>query len=153
MLLYRIMLEKYSKKLHPSGNAGRWNSKGNYVIYTSASRALASLENIVHRSGEGLNKIFKVLIIEIPDKLQIEKVMISKLQINWMNFTNYPYTQNIGDAWITKHTSPMLQVPSAIIPNESNFLINQNHDDYKKIRIKKVEDFIFDSILIGNKPI
>lgn len=153
MLVYRITLDKYSKKLVASGIAARWNSKGNYVIYTAASQALACLENIVHRSGEGLNKLFKVLIIEIADELQIEKVMLSKLRMNWTYYSNFPYTQSIGDAWIEKQTSPVLQVPSAIIPNESNFLFNQHHQDFKKIRIKKVEDFIFDPRLMGNKNV
>jgi RES domain-containing protein len=153
MLVYRITLKKYSKKLVASGNAARWNSKRNYVIYTAASSALACLENVVHRGGEGLNNLFKVLIVEIPDDLKIEKVMLSKQQKDWMNFTNYPYSQSIGDAWIAKQISPVLQVPSAIIANESNFLINQNHNDFKKVRVQKVEDFIFDPRLVENKAI
>ena len=63
-------------KLIASGNPARWNSKGNYVIYTSTNRALACLENIVHRSGEGLENKFKILTIEIPDIIKKIKIKI-----------------------------------------------------------------------------
>ena len=81
MLVYRITTKELSTFLAASGNSARWNTKGNNVIYTSSSRALACLENIVHRSGEGLNKIFKVVIIEIPAFVQIKKIQINKSQM------------------------------------------------------------------------
>ena len=93
------------------------------------------------------------MIIKIPDELQIEKVLLSQLQRNWSNFINYPYTQNIGDGWIAKLASPILQVPSAIVPNEFNFIINQNHKDFNKISLLNIEDFIFDSRLIEKSSI
>jgi RES domain-containing protein len=74
MRVFRISLSKWSNKLTASGYPGRWNSKGKYVIYTAGSRALACLENVVHRSGEGLNNNFKVMIIEIPSKIKITEL-------------------------------------------------------------------------------
>ena len=67
MEVYRICLAEYAKGLFASGARGRWNVKGSFVIYTAGSRALACLENVVHRSGEGLQSIFKVLVIHVPD--------------------------------------------------------------------------------------
>jgi RES domain-containing protein len=144
MIVYRITLEKWADKLHASGYPARWNSRGSFVIYTSGSRALACLENVVHRSGEGLNKLFKVMKVEIPDTLEIEKVNPSGLQKNWQDFTSFPYTQEIGDNWINRKSTIVLEVPSAIIPGESNFLINQNHADFSKVILQSTEDFIFD---------
>ena len=83
MKVYRIVHKKWASALKPSGVPARWNSKGTNVIYVSSSQALACLENVVHRSGEGLNKLFKILTIEIPEKLKYKIVFPSKLKSNW----------------------------------------------------------------------
>lgn len=144
MLVYRICLEKWSKELQASGAGGRWNSKGRLVIYTAASRALACLENLVHRSGEGLNSSFKILTVEIPDTAKITEVNTSELDRNWFEFTNYAYCRNIGDKWIQNCDTLIMKVPSAIIPAESNYLINPSHSDFKKVKIAAIEEFKFD---------
>jgi RES domain-containing protein len=141
MTAYRITTRALSSMLNASGNPARWNSKGNYVIYTSSSRALACLENIVHRSGEGLNKLFRVVIIEIPDKIKIKKII---LKSKWFEYKNYHITQTIGDLWLSKLQTCVLQVPSAIIKEEYNYLINPAHPDYKFIKILKTERFELD---------
>jgi RES domain-containing protein len=144
MVVYRICLEKWSKELKASGAGGRWNSKGKLVIYTAASRALACLENLVHRSGEGLNSNFKILTIEIPDSAKITEIKISELDKDWYEYVNYSYCRSIGDKWIQNCNTLIMKVPSAIIPAESNYLINPSHNDFKKIRIAAIEDFKFD---------
>lgn len=144
MEVYRICLEKWSHELKASGVGGRWNSKGKLVIYTAASRALACLENIVHRSGEGLNNSFKVLTIDIPDSIKIAEVNTSSMNKNWYEYSNYSYCRNIGDKWIDKCEALILKVPSAIIPAESNYLINPAHRDFKKVKIVSSENFNFD---------
>jgi len=144
MEVYRITLKKWSKKLRASGFPGRWNSKGIFVIYTSNSRALASLENLVHRSGEGLNSLFATMIIDIPDELKIKEITQKKLPGNWFKYENYSSCQEIGDDWINEAKYPILKVPSSIIKKESNYLINPNHEDFNKIKIVKTEKFEFD---------
>ena len=140
MFVYRISA---LSKLVASGNTSRWNSKGKYVIYSSSNRALACLENIVHRSGEGLNIKFKILTIEIPDS--IKKNEIKKFQSGWIN--NYQIIQKIGDSWLDKNHTCILRVPSAIIREEHNILINPNHEDFNLVKLVKIEDFEFDSRL------
>ena len=147
MIVYRITTKDLSAGLKASGHNARWNSKGKYVIYTSSSRALACLENIVHRSGEGLNNIFKVLIIEVPDKIKISEIKIKKLKADWHNFQNYNLTQKIGDEWISNCETCVLKVPSVIIKEEYNFIINPAHTEFKLIKILKAEDFGFDKRL------
>lgn len=56
-----------------SGRAGRWNSNGHFMLYTASTRALACLENIVHRRSIGRDELFKITLIEIPDDLKIKK--------------------------------------------------------------------------------
>lgn len=144
MLGYRIVHEKWSHRLSASGNAGRWNSKGKFVIYTSASRALACLENIVHRSGEGLHGMFRVMVIEIPDAISFQEIKIKSLPKDWKSMLNFPVTRKTGDEWYSENKFALLKVPSSVISKESNFIINTHHSDFKKIKLKSVELFDFD---------
>lgn len=144
MRVFRITLKKWSDKLQASGFSGRWNSKGKFVIYTSNSRALASLENLAHRSGEGLNALFSTIMIEIPENLKIKKVKPNDLSQNWYKYENYSECQEIGDRWLEEDEYCVLKVPSAIIKMESNYLINPNHNEFKKIKITTTEIFDFD---------
>src|SRR3954466_11561885 len=100
MNVFRITLQKYSHSLIASGNPARWNSKDVKMIYTASSRALACLENLVHRSGLGLNGLFQTMVIDIPGGVAITPLDPAKLVSNWQLFAHYPQTQAIGDAWI-----------------------------------------------------
>ena len=144
MEAYRITLKKWSKTLKASGFPGRWNSKGVFVIYTSSTRALASLENLVHRSGEGLNKVFKTMQIKIPNNLKVQEIKQSQLSRNWFKYENYNECQKLGDKWVEESKYPVLKVPSAIIKMEHNYLLNPNHKQFQKIKITTIEDFQFD---------
>lgn len=144
MEVYRITLKKWSRKLYASGNAARWNSKGNEIIYTAASRALASLENIVHRSGEGLDENFKVMVINIPAEIKIEVINLADLPSHWWEADQYRECRNIGDRLLDAGKSAILKVPSAIILHEHNYLINPKHAQFKKIKLKQTEEFKFD---------
>ena len=144
MLVYRITLGKFSSSLKASGNPARWNSKDVKIIYTAASRALACLENVVHRTSVGLAGQFRTMTIEIPDEIAITSLKRDQLQERWQEFERYPYTQALGDAWIAEARTAVLQVPSAIIPQEYNYLLNPAHKDFRKIRLVNVEPFEFD---------
>jgi len=142
--VYRICLAKYAGELFASGVRGRWNIKGSFVIYTAGSRALACLENVVHRSGEGLTDNFRTLVIELPDDLYIENISATELPADWQKIRKYPITQAIGDDWYKRGASAVLRVPSSIIPEEFNYILNTRHSDFPKIRIKSTEEFFFD---------
>lgn len=150
MLVYRISLSKWSKKLTASGYPARWSSKGKFVINTASTRALAYLENVVHRSGEGLNENFKVMVIEIPSRVKIKEIKIEKLSPKWFEFESYSDCQKIGDQWIEDSEYGVMKVPSSIIKREYNYLINVNHKDFKYIKLKAVEEFVFDPRIKGN---
>ena len=147
MIVYRIAKEEYSTALKASGYAARWNHKGSFVIYTAESRSLACLENLVHRSGEGNNALYKVMLIQVPDNLKIHFIEEVNLKPGWQNFENYRYCQNIGADWLSTGNTVVLKVPSVLIKKEFNFIININHPDFKKIKMTGTEDFIFDQRL------
>lgn len=144
MLVYRITLTKFADKLVASGRAARWNPNETEAIYTASSRSLACLENVVHRSQVGLNQLFSVMTIEVPDSVKKEIVKLDDMPDNWREFAQMPLTQNIGEKWIKEAQTAILQVPSSIIEEEVNYLINPQHPDFKKIKLLKVDPFLFD---------
>jgi RES domain-containing protein len=144
MHVYRITLEKYAGSLVASGNAARWNSKDVKMIYTASSRALACLENVVHRSALGLQSLFRTMVIQIPEELPFIIVEKEDLPQDWHLFGNYPLTQAMGDAWIKKGETAVLRIPSAIIAEECNYLLNPGHKDFKRIELISTEAFSFD---------
>lgn len=147
MLVYRICLAKWATGLFASGLPGRWNSEGKYVIYTSESRSLACLENLVHRSGEGLSQNFKVLSIKIPRAATTQEVKLNQLSHNWQAYENARQTRAIGDKWYYDMKDLLLKVPSSIIPMEYNYVINTNHILFSKLKIEETSEFNFDSRL------
>ncbi|QDK80187.1 RES domain-containing protein [Spirosoma sp. KCTC 42546] len=144
MLVYRITKTIYADRLVASGGAARWNSRGQFVIYTAATRALACLENVVHRSGEGLLADFRVMVIDVPDTLPMEIISLENLPSDWFEFRQYDACQRIGGEWLRHGRSAVLKVPSAIIPNEWNFLLNPAHPDFTRITLLQTEPFAFD---------
>lgn len=148
MLTYRISQTKYAHDRKGSGIDGRWNSAGQYVIYTGGSLALSCLEKLAHSVGTSLQSgNFSVIIIDVPDKLPITEITIrqlNKLNEQWAKVINYPLTQQLGDEWLRKMETAILKVPSAIIDLEYNYLLNPAHPDFEKIKIRSVNKFTFD---------
>ena len=69
-------------------------------MYTSCTRAMATLENVVHRSGEGLQSAFRLLVIHVPDALAIDKIQPKALPQDWHLRTHRSVTQQLGDDWV-----------------------------------------------------
>lgn len=144
MEVYRIVNEKYADGLFASGRAGRWNQTDEFIIYTSSSRALATLELLVHQANVKPAINYKVLVIEIPDNHSM--IESKALPQNWHELAAYYHLQSIGSQWYSEKSSVVLSVPSAVIPQERNFLINTKHPDFSsKVKLKAVEEYFWDS--------
>lgn len=144
MLAYRITHKIYSSKLFATGLPGRWNGNGRKVIYCAESIALAFLENMVRRQGVGFNDDFRTMILNIPDDLGIQTITSGHLPAGWRDITDYSKCQPIGNTWYDDGTHPLLKVPSAILPESFNLVINSLHPDFKKIKLVKITDLIPD---------
>ncbi len=144
MLVYRIVHKKYSKSLFASGMEGRWNAEGNKVIYCAESIALAFLENMIRRQGVGFNNDFKIMIIQVPDDLKISIINDKDLKSGWRSLDNYFQCQELGNKWYLDGKTLLLKVPSAVLPEEFNFVINTLHDDYRKIKLVEVTTLVPD---------
>lgn len=151
MLVYRITHKNYSKDLYAPGIKGRWNSTGNKVIYCAESIPLAFLENMIRRQGVGFNNDFKIMIIDIPDDLPTITIEVSDLKEGWRDFKDYSLCQYKGDKWYNEGTTALLKVPSAVLTECFNFVINTVHADYKKVKLidttnlvpdKRIEDIL-----------
>lgn len=153
MKVFRIEREKYlSSTLYGIGasmtDGYRWNSQHTRIVYTSESRSLAMLEIAVHLDiQEDLPNDRYLVEIEIPDSLQILEVLLEDLPENWDAKPPTLNTQTIGDDFVFENDAAILKVPSAIIPEEYNYLINPNHVDSKKIKVLNVRKLEFDERL------
>ena len=145
MQVFRIILAKYADKLIASGRAARWNPNDVEMIYSASSRSLACLENVVHRSGKGLNQVFDVLTIDIPRHIKIKKILLEDLPADWKDYDRVYLTQRMGEKWISENHTAVLQVPSSIVSEEVNYLLNPKHKDFGEIKIVKRQPFVFDS--------
>lgn len=150
MDVFRIVPEAFSKELKASGVPNRWNLRDQKVIYAGSTRSLSTLEMIVHRSAIQNSKAYKVLVISLDVKeSEIEKIQLDQLPSNWRNLQAYGQLQSIGSNWYKSKESLVLEVPSAVIPYESNYVINTEHPDFqKKIALKNVEDYFWDNRLL-----
>lgn len=157
MIVYRIEREKYLKSTLSGTGASiskgfRWNSINTKLVYTAESRALAMLEVSVHLDlSEDLPTDRYYVEIEIPDKIVIQEVKIEDLPEDWNSKPPTLTTQTIGDDFVTQNESAVLKVPSSIVPQEYNYLINPNHPDAKKIKVIKKVSLNFDPRLKKEK--
>lgn len=147
MKVFRLSREKYAKDLSGKGAAvfgNRWNSKGIEMLYTAESRALAMAEVLVHLSLTNLPDDYMMIEIEISDSLEIELLNVNRLGENWNSNPLDPRIQTLGDEFIRARKKCVLKVPSAVVKGDFNYLINPNHSEISKIKIKSVTKFPFD---------
>ena len=125
---------------------GRWSSKGIALVYTAASQSLATLEMLVQDSP--LRAHYVMIPARIPQAVTIERLKAQELPANWRDIALREELQAMGTQWAQKKSSAVLAVPSAVIPDETNYLLNPLHADFKRIEIGKPQKFITDLRLI-----
>ncbi len=126
---------------------GRWNAPGLPVVYTAGSAALAALEMLAHVGKTSLLPAY-VLIACVFHKKIVLRLDRKRLPRDWNSYPARPELQLVGDAWLKDATSAVLEVPNAIIPGESNFLLNPTHPDFTSIGFAKPQPFEFDLRLL-----
>lgn len=153
MKVYRIEREKYlSSTLSGLGASQakgfRWNSFQVPLVYSAASRALALLEIFVHLDlNEDLPNDRFFVEIEIPDSVKILEYPVSFLPNDWQSKPPPISTQQIGDNFVIERKAAVLKVPSSIVPDEYNYLINPAHPQANKIKVISTSQLSFDQRL------
>lgn len=125
----------------------RWTPPGLRVVYTSESIALAVLETLVHMEMRHAAAAQVLIEAEIPDDLPCAKLAVGDLPENWRDYPAPRGLQVFGRDWVMASASAVLQVPSAIVPHEYNFILNPAHPDYCRIRLGSPQLFRFDGRL------
>lgn len=126
---------------------GRWNPKGVPVVYTAQTQALAVLEMMVQ--DEALAARYVMIQAQIPDGVAIERIDARSLPAGWRSMRHLETLREIGAEWARSRRSAVLAVPSAVIPAETNFLLNPLHPDLRRARIEKPVPFRLDPRLFA----
>jgi RES domain-containing protein len=148
MKVYRISKCQYIDDLSGKGAAlfgGRWNNKGSYILYTAATPALALLETVVHVNTIPVSG-YCMATIELPGA-NILVLTENDLPRNWQHNPPPSSLKKIGDRFIKEGLVLALQLPSAIIPQDHNILINPKHPEFKKVRLIEKRFIPFDERL------
>jgi RES domain-containing protein len=146
MIVYRISSTKYAKDLTGEGArlyGGRWNHRLTACIYTSQSRALAVLEYTVNVTADDIPRALSIVTIDIPDN-KIFDVTAPILPGNWTEAPAPASTKDFGTRILKAMRFPVIKIPSAIIPQECNFILNPLHPDSKVFSITNIHDFVYD---------
>ena len=139
MIVFRISNELYKEDISGNGaaiNGSRWNSKGTMMLYTGQYISLVILESLVHLRTIDIPEKQYLLQIELPDS-DFSEIKLSRIKDNWQQHLSY--TQWMGDQFVLANQSLILKVPSAIVPQEHNFLVNPLHAEFKKVKVVKTE--------------
>jgi RES domain-containing protein len=126
---------------------GRWHSQGHAIVYLAETPAGALTEVLVHLEldAAALPKSYKLLKCEIPDYLKIRIITKSDLPANFS--TNVIATRTIGDEWLSSKKTALLKVPSVIVPETCNVLLNPEHKDTARVKVLWHEEYPWDSRL------
>jgi RES domain-containing protein len=125
--------------------SGRWHTKGYPVVYCTLNPSTALLEILVHIEidSEDRPERFQVLKIEGPDTLSLERIEANALPADWAN--DLTVTQSVGDRWLSEERSLLLEVPSVLVPETWNVLVNPQHSEIKLLKIAMQYEHAFDA--------
>ncbi|MEM4846679.1 MAG: RES family NAD+ phosphorylase [Thermosphaera sp.] len=144
---WRITKRRWAERAFDGEGArrfgGRFNSKGTAVVYLGAHLSLAALEIIVNARRSELLEAYVFFRVSFDDELVLT-LLLDDLPENWRESPAPESVRAIGNAWAKEQASLILEVPSAVIPYESNYLLNPLHPDMSRLVIEGPEPFVFD---------
>jgi RES domain-containing protein len=146
MISYRISKTRYASDLSGEGarlNGGRWNHKLTPCTYCSESRALAILEFTVNTDIALIARALSITTFEIPDRSILE-IPEASLPGNWKETPAPSSTKDFGTNLLTTARSLILKIPSIVVPEEFNYIINPSDPEIGLVKIISVRDFIYD---------
>lgn len=151
MILYRFSRREHGGDLSGKGAelyGGRWNSKGVPVVYCAESRALAVTEIIAYTPPGLIPEAYVLNIIETPDAPEYRYALqADELPKDWERYPHGKETKFLGDRLLKERQYLLIQVPSALIQGEFNYLINPLHPQFPLIKTAEVLPFNFNERL------
>ena len=149
MLLYRITRCIYANDLSGTGArlyGGRWNNIGRAMLYLASSRSLATLEALVHLPTAIIPDDFCLVTIDVPEDIFVADIKL--FPPNWNAHPEPDILKLTGDFFLKENKHLLMQVPSAIVKEEFNYLLNPQHPKVSKVKVIKNEPFTFDKRLV-----
>ena len=154
MILWRIAAEtrKYPADDLSGGGAaaspGRWNNEKQAVLYAAPTIAIAVLETAAHIDDAGLPLNRFLVRIDVPEAVwkKREEVDASTLPVTWSAIPAGRGSVKFGSDWIASARSPILLVPSVIVPEETAALVNPSHPLSKRIKASIVRPFDYNKL-------
>jgi RES domain-containing protein len=122
----------------------RWTPKGLPAVFTSATLSLAALERFVNTDPDLEPDQLVAIAVDIDPNVAVETVAVADLPADWRTYPPPPALAVTGERWLRTSISVVLSVPSAVIPNERNFILNPAHPDFGELTIHPSEPFSFD---------
>ncbi|MEP4078692.1 RES family NAD+ phosphorylase [Haloferula sp.] len=145
MQCFRIVKPDYAASALSGEGArlygGRWNPPGWRCVYAAESRALAVLELMVHLTGRSRALSYRLLTLDLDDSV-VSKA--KHLPDDWTAHPAGKASQSVGLDWLQANKTPALKVPSVLIPEESNLLLNPQAPGFEKIRVVEEREFRLD---------
>lgn len=147
---WRIVKRKHAPNAFTGDGArlfgGRWNYPGTALVYMAETRSLAALEMLVHLDGAELLGAYVTIGAEFDSEL-VETVDLAALPVNWRGDAALESIRTLGVEWAASGRSAVLRVPSVVIPEEANYLLNPRHPLYSRVSIGRPVPFEFDTRL------
>lgn len=152
---WRIVQSKWSARAFDGEGArrygGRWNTPGTPLVYTSESRALAILEILVHLHVGSPIPLFHLFKVEF-ELDWVLSLSADELPSDWASGVVGRAAQEVGNRWAKAAASPVFRVPSALVPEEFNYLLNPLHPDFARLQIEPAAPFALDPRLGAAAP-
>ena len=148
MRLWRITTRKWALDTLCDGArlyGGRWNPVAFPVMYAGTTIEICALEKFVHLAGSAHPPLVLVAIDVPDDPALIFRPQIKALPVDWADLPAPASTQEFGRRWIESGRGLMLVVPSAIIPESHNVVLNPRHPAFRDIRLEIAREFTFDA--------
>lgn len=146
--VYRILRKRYAKAPFDGEGAyrygGRWSSPGIRLAYASEHLSLVMIEYFVHLDRDDPPPDLVVAAADVPDDVSRVGVSPGSLPATWRQTPAPVELASIGDRFARRRREAILVVPSALAPDESNWLLNPEHPDFRRVRIHPPEPFAYD---------
>ena len=142
MRLWRVSQHRELRGAGGLRAPGRWHERGVPVVYLAESPAGALLEACVHTSANDVPPNYTLLGVEADARVSLERLDVSTLPADWIK--RLELTRGLGSAWLREQRCCLLRIPSALVPDTFNVMLNPLHADAQRLRIKSVVKYPFD---------
>ena len=147
MRVYRLTASRYADAAFSGEGArrvgGRWTPVGYPVVHTSNSIALAVLETLVHVDASVM-PVHRVIAVDVPESIPVTTITVADLPNDWRRTPPPSRLRELGKAWLDAGEVALMRVPSVIVPEEPNYLINPRHADFSRLAIHPPAPFEID---------